>query len=149
MKLFALRRPSEEITQLVASLPAVSRSDFSVQVPPGHYFLIAKGGEGIDAVQADVAAGHVYYVRLVPRMGVWLAGVELAPIKPGEQDWPRLSSWLERTNHLTPWFRRYPSRSRMRPFRVGPREPGARCQPRNKQHARKSGARRSLAAAEE
>jgi hypothetical protein len=79
-----------------------------VQVPPGHYFLIAKGGEGIDAVQADVAAGQVYYVRLVPRMGVWLAGVELDPIKPGEQDWPRLSSWLERTNHLTPMVPKVP-----------------------------------------
>jgi hypothetical protein len=81
---------------------AVSRSDFSVQVPPGRYFLLAKGGEGTDALQAEVAAGYVYYVRVIPRMGMWLAGVELDPIKPGEQDWPRLSNWLERTNHLTP-----------------------------------------------
>ena len=81
---------------------SVSRSDFSVQVPPGRYFLVAKGGEGTDAMQAEVAAGRVYYVRVVPRMGMWLAGVELDPIKPGEQEWPRLSKWLSGTNHLTP-----------------------------------------------
>jgi hypothetical protein len=81
---------------------AVARSDFSVQVPPGHYFLLAKGGEGTDAVQAEVAAGYVYYVRVVPRMGMWLAGVELDPIKPGAQDWSRLSNWLQGTNHLAP-----------------------------------------------
>jgi hypothetical protein len=87
---------------------AVARSDFSVQVPPGSYFLIAKGGEGSDAVQAEVAAGHVYYVRVVPRLGMWLAGVELDPIKPGEQEWQRLSGWLTRTNHLTPLVPRAP-----------------------------------------
>lgn len=81
---------------------AVARSDFSVQVPPGRYFLVAKGGEGTDAVQAEVAAGHVYYVRVIPRMGMWLAGVELDPIKPAEQEWQRLSKWLTQTNHLTP-----------------------------------------------
>lgn len=42
------------------------------------------------------------FPRVVPRMGMWLAGVELDPIKPGEQDWPRLSNWLQRTNHLAP-----------------------------------------------
>lgn len=87
---------------------AVARSDFSVQVPPGRYFLLAKGGEGTDAMQAEVAAGHVYYVRVVPRMGMWLAGVELDPIKPGEQDWPRLSDWLSKTHHLTPLVPKVP-----------------------------------------
>jgi len=81
---------------------AVARSDFSVQVPSGRYFLIAKGGDGTDAVQAEVVAGHVYYVRVIPRMGMWLAGVELDPIKPGEREWPQLSKWLTQTNHLTP-----------------------------------------------
>ena len=81
---------------------AVARADFAVQVPPGRYFFVAKGGEGTDAVQAEVAAGHVYYVRVIPRMGMWLAGVELDPIKPGEKDWQRLSGWLTQTNHLTP-----------------------------------------------
>ena len=87
---------------------AVARSDFSVQVPPGRYFLVAKGGEGTDAVQAEVAAGHVYYVRVVPRMGMWLAGVELDPIKPDEREWQQLSSWLGKTNHLTPLVPKVP-----------------------------------------
>jgi len=87
---------------------AVARSDFSVQVPPGRYFLVAKGGEGTDAVRAEVAAGHVYYVRVIPRMGMWLAGVELDPIKPGEQEWQRLSTWLTRTDHLTPLVPKVP-----------------------------------------
>jgi hypothetical protein len=87
---------------------AVARSDFSVQVPPGRYFLVAKGGEGTDAVQAEVAAGRVYYVRVIPRMGMWLAGVELDPIKPGEQEWQGLSRWLTQTNHLTPLVPKVP-----------------------------------------
>lgn len=89
---------------------AVARSDFAVQVPPGRYFLVAKGGEGTDAVQAEVAAGHVYYVRVIPRMGMWLAGVELDPIKPVEQDWPRLSKWLDGTNHLAPLVPKVPAK---------------------------------------
>jgi len=87
---------------------AVSRSDFSVQVRPGRYFFVAKGGEGTDAMQAEVAAGHVYYVRVAPRMGMWLAGVELDPIKPGEQEWSRLSTWLTGTHHLTPLVPKVP-----------------------------------------
>jgi hypothetical protein len=87
---------------------AVARSDFSIQVPPGRYFFVAKGGEGTDAVQAEVTAGSVYYVRVLPRMGMWLAGVELDPIKPSEKDWPRLSQWLSNTNHLTPLIPKAP-----------------------------------------
>lgn len=87
---------------------AVARSDFSVQVPPGRYFLVAKGGEGSDAVQAEVAAGHIYYVRVIPHLGMWLARVELDPIKPGEEGWQRLSSWLTQTNHLIPRVPRVP-----------------------------------------
>jgi hypothetical protein len=89
---------------------AVARSDFSLQLPPGRYFFVAKGGEGTDAVQAEVAAGSAYYVRVVPRMGVWQAGVELDPIKPGEPEWPQLSSWLEKTNHLAPLVPKAPLR---------------------------------------
>lgn len=87
---------------------AVARSDFSVQVPPGRYFFVAKGGEGADAVQAEVAAGRVYYVRVVPRLGMWLARVELDPIKPGEREWARLGRWLSDTKHLTPLVPKQP-----------------------------------------
>ncbi len=95
---------------------SVARSDFSVQVPPGRYFLVAKGGEGTDAVQAEVEAGRVYYVRVAPRMGMWQARVELDPIKPGEEEWTRLGHWLERTNHLSPLVRKVPVKLSETPF---------------------------------
>ncbi len=81
---------------------AVARSDFSLQVPPGRYFFVAKGGEGTDTVQMEVAAGRAYYVRVLAKWGVWLADVQLDPIKPGEPEWPRLHTWLANTNHLMP-----------------------------------------------
>jgi hypothetical protein len=87
---------------------AVSRSHFAVQVPPGRYFFFARGGESTDAMQAEVAAGFLYHVRVIPRMGMWLAGVELDPIKPGEKEWPRLTTWLARTNHLSPLIPKVP-----------------------------------------
>lgn len=37
-----------------------------------------------------------------------LAGVELDPIKPSEQEWQRLSKWLTGTNHLTPLVPKLP-----------------------------------------
>jgi hypothetical protein len=81
---------------------AVARSHFALQLPPGRYFFFARGGENTDVVQADVAAGRLYYVRVVPHLGVWLARVELDPVKPNEREWGSLPAWLAKTDHLTP-----------------------------------------------
>ena len=87
---------------------AVASSHFAIQVPPGRYFFFARGGESTDAIQAEVGAGYLYHVRVIPRIGMWLAGVELDPIKPGEKEWPHLASWLARTNHLSPLIPKVP-----------------------------------------
>jgi hypothetical protein len=55
-----------------------------------------------ETVQAEVAAGRLYFVHVVPHLGAWLARVELDPVKPSEDDWRSLSAWLAQTNRLKP-----------------------------------------------
>jgi hypothetical protein len=81
---------------------SVAKTHFALQLPPGRYFFFARGGENTDAVQADVAPGHLYYVRVVPHLGVWLARVELDPVKPSDKEWRSLPAWLAQTERLTP-----------------------------------------------
>jgi len=88
---------------------AVAKSHFALQLPPGRYFFFARGGENTDVVQADVSAGRIYYVHVVPRFGAWLARVELDPIKPNEEDARSLQAWLAATNHLTPLIPKVPT----------------------------------------
>jgi hypothetical protein len=57
-----------------------------------------------------VLAGHVYYVRVIPHLGGFLARVELDPIKPGEREWSSLSRWLTDSNHLCPKITKLPAR---------------------------------------
>ena len=89
---------------------AVARSHFSLQLPAGRYFFFARGGENTDVVQADVGAGRVYYVHVVPHFGVWLAHVELDPIKPDEQEARSLRGWLAGTEQLAPLIPKVPAR---------------------------------------
>jgi hypothetical protein len=88
---------------------AVARSHFALQVPAGRYFFLARGGENTDVVQAEVGAGRLYYVHVVPRIGAWLARVELDPIKPNEQDSRSLPAWLATTDHLAPLIPKVPA----------------------------------------
>lgn len=87
---------------------AVAKSHFALQLPAGRYFFFARGGENTDVVQADVSAGRVYYVHVVPRFGMWLARVELDPIKPNEQEARSLRGWLSGTEHLAPLIPKIP-----------------------------------------
>src|SRR5450631_4410936 len=88
---------------------AVARTHFALQLPAGRYFFFARGGENTDVVRADVGAGRVYYVHVVPHFGVWLARVELDPIKPNEPDAGSLRSWLAATAHLAPLMPKVPT----------------------------------------
>lgn len=87
---------------------AVARSHFALQLPAGRYFFFARG-ENTDVVQADVVAGRVYYVHVVPHFGTWLAHVELDPIKPNEPDAGSLPIWLAATDHLAPLIPKVPT----------------------------------------
>jgi hypothetical protein len=88
---------------------AVARSDFALQVPPGRYFFFARGSENTDAVQADVAAGYVYYLHVIPHFGAFTARVELDPVKPNEKEWASLPGWLTHSNHLMPLIPKTPA----------------------------------------
>ncbi len=88
---------------------AVARSHFALRLPPGRYFFFARGGEGTDAVQADVTAGRLYCIRVVPQFGIWLARVELDPVKPNEKEWSSLHGWLAETAHLEPLIPKAPA----------------------------------------
>ena len=79
---------------------AVAQSHFAIQVPPGQYFFIARGGEGTDMVRAQLAAGNLYVVRVMPRMGLWQASVMLDPIKRSEPEWSSVPRWLAESHRL-------------------------------------------------
>jgi hypothetical protein len=81
---------------------AVAKRHFALQLAPGRYYFFARGGSNTDAVQADVAPGRLYYVRVVPHLGVWLARVELHPVKPSDKEWRSVPEWLAHTDRLTP-----------------------------------------------
>ncbi len=95
---------------------AVARSHFALQLPAGRYFFFVRGGENTDVVQADVDAGRVYYVHVVPHFGAWLARVELDPIKPSEPDARSLSGWLAATDHLVPLIPKLPANVNVNPL---------------------------------
>jgi len=80
---------------------AVAKSHFAVQVPPGRYFFFAKA-ENIDVVEANVAAGRLYHVHVIPKIGAWQAHVRLDPIKPNEREWAELPEWIAGSTHLIP-----------------------------------------------
>jgi hypothetical protein len=81
---------------------SVAKSNFAIRVPAGRFFFVARSSENTDLVQANVEAGRLYFVRVFPRFGVFLARVGLDPIKPSESDWVKLPRWMAKSNQLVP-----------------------------------------------
>jgi hypothetical protein len=83
----------------------VSTADahFAVQLVPGDYYFIADG-ENIDMMRAVVAEWRIYYVEVVPKMGLLYARVGLDPLKAGDAEWTDLPKWLAETERFVPLF---------------------------------------------
>lgn len=65
----------------------------AVQMPPGHYTFVS-WTEGTHALQADLAAGRVYYVHLSLGMGAWRGRLHLMAMSPDRPDWAEIPGWL-------------------------------------------------------
>jgi hypothetical protein len=81
---------------------SVAKSNFAIRVPAGRFFFLARSSENTDIVQATVESGRLYFIRVVPRFGLFSARVALDPVKPGESEWEKLRSWMASSNQLVP-----------------------------------------------
>jgi hypothetical protein len=79
-------------------------ASFSVQLPPGEYLFIAEG-ENTAVMHANLGAERLYYIEVVPKMGLLSARVGLEPIKPGTDAWRKLPETIPDTTRLVPLFR--------------------------------------------
>jgi hypothetical protein len=74
---------------------------FVTLLPPGEYLFIAEG-ENTAVMHANLAPGRLYYVEVVPKMGVFSARVGLEPIKPNGPAWAKVSEMLHDTSRFVP-----------------------------------------------
>ena len=74
---------------------------FMYRFQPGHYTFVA-WAENADMVEADLAAGRVYYVLLSIRMGVWTARMSLSKLTPERGEWANLQTWLTGSKQMIP-----------------------------------------------
>ena len=51
---------------------------------PGHHLFWARS-ENKDFVEAEVEAGRIYFIEVVPQMGALKAGVQLKPVDPSNE----------------------------------------------------------------
>jgi hypothetical protein len=72
---------------------------FAAVVPPGpHMFAI--WGENTDAVQVDVAPGHIYFVEVGITPGFITAQFHLYAITPKTPSWPNRDQWVRSTTQM-------------------------------------------------
>lgn len=69
-------------------------------VPGAHRYAVVS--EAADFLDADLAAGRVYFVLVQPRMGGVRMRYSLLPIAPDRESWDELPAWLAETHAVTP-----------------------------------------------
>ncbi|HEY5956259.1 MAG TPA: hypothetical protein VIV60_06895, partial [Polyangiaceae bacterium] len=74
---------------------------FAVAVPPGEQLFVT-WSETVAPMRANLLPGHIYYVLVDPRMGVWKARVDLLTVSKRTGNWKDLSDWLKDTVPLVP-----------------------------------------------
>lgn len=74
---------------------------FSAELPPGEYLFIAEG-ENTAVMHANLGPDRLYYVEVVPKMGIFSARVGLEPIKPGGEGWSTVGQTLRETTRFIP-----------------------------------------------
>jgi hypothetical protein len=66
---------------------------------PGSHRFVA-WAENADMVQADLAAGKIYYVLLSVRMGWWTARLSNSALTPRRSEWSSLGPWMSASRQL-------------------------------------------------
>ena len=51
-------------------------------------------------VQAELAAGKIYYVLLSVRIGIWTARMSISALTPKRNEWANLSQWMTASRQL-------------------------------------------------
>jgi hypothetical protein len=75
------------------------REYFVRRFAPGSHRFVA-WAENADMVQADLAAGKIYYVLLSVRMGWWTARLTASALTPRRSEWASLGSWMSESRQL-------------------------------------------------
>lgn len=71
---------------------------FEYRCAPGKHLFMAQG-EGVKAVDADLAAGKIYYVWVTPRMGVLYATVGFTPVTRNSEVAPKVWKALAKSKY--------------------------------------------------
>ena len=66
---------------------------FRYECEPGEHLFWAKA-ESRDYVRADLEAGKIYFIDVIPQMGIMSAGVKLVPINSSEYNMRRIKKLL-------------------------------------------------------
>lgn len=75
---------------------------FALTLPPGRRAFVGFFRESADLIEADLAAGHVYYVLLSMAPGTWHATVSMRTLRREGSEWPGRSELLWDTRQLVP-----------------------------------------------
>lgn len=78
---------------------AVYSSRWTVELEPGKHWLYA-WGDNTSVLQADLLAGHIYYVVVRPRMGGFGPRVQLTALTPRSPEWHKVNDWLKNSEAL-------------------------------------------------
>jgi hypothetical protein len=73
-----------------------ANSHFAVAVPPGHHMFVT-WTENTDALVADLAPGHIYFVEVYVTPGVFVGQAHLKAIKPTLPNWLERDAWMRQT----------------------------------------------------
>lgn len=60
--------------------------------PGEHLFMVVS--EAADFLKAELVAGKIYYVQVVPRMGAWRARFSLAPVTKEDLQTTQVQKWI-------------------------------------------------------
>jgi hypothetical protein len=68
--------------------------------PGTHRYMVVS--EAADFLDADLEGGKIYFINVVPRMGMWRARFSLTAITPQSEAWSKLKGWLVESYQVVP-----------------------------------------------
>lgn len=80
---------------------ATAETRFAVPMSPGHHTFII-WSENTDALAADLAPNHTYYVEVGPTIGAFSPRFYLYAIKSGIKNFSKRDEWMSNTRPISP-----------------------------------------------
>jgi hypothetical protein len=88
----------DEAGRYIAELPV--NAHVATNVAPGHHMFVT-WGENTDALQADLAPGHIYFVEMYITPGAFSGHWHMKAIKPSYPNWGRKDEWMTKTRQFS------------------------------------------------